>query len=108
MDKSLNNDVARVARGLLAVREMQHKDLAEAMRTSTSNVSRWLKGGTFDTDTLECMADGLGIRVDQLTRLAVMSRRYNDGEMSSLLAAFDASDGRAPESDESQEGLTGS
>jgi transcriptional regulator with XRE-family HTH domain len=108
MDKSLNNDVARVARGLLAVREMQHKDLAEAMRTSTSNVSRWLKGGTFDTDTLECMADGLGIGVDQLTRLAVMSRRYNDGEMSSLLAAFDASDGRVPESDESQEGLTGS
>lgn len=72
----MSADVARVVRGILAERKVNTKDFARMAGIPASSVDRWLwRGGTFSVDSLEAMADALGMTSIDLMRLALGKRQ---------------------------------
>lgn len=71
----LSADIATVIRGLLAERDTDIVEFSALIGRPNSTVHRWLKGGgKFDTDSLEAMAEGLGMDAGELVSLAISRR----------------------------------
>jgi transcriptional regulator with XRE-family HTH domain len=93
---SLGQNIARLRR----LKRWTQRELAEALHTDHSMVTRWERGKVAPRpDTLERLAEAFGISVDELTLGAPLApsqffARLEDPELSALLAQVDVLDQR--------------